>query len=392
MDTNLEMVNQITKSMTETIEKSLPEIVDATVSKKVEELASKSAAELEDIKAELKKMNLTAKASDPAVNAFAKKTAVVSIFKEVMNNNITTEAGFNQVVEATVKTMSAGAATEGAELVFDQFENDVLRVINTFEIVNSARILPLAKGDKVSLPKATNGITTFFTNEGADYQASDAVTGFVVIDIAKATTLTDMTQELLDDTMTVPDLYDLIVEFIGESQGQFLETQILTGTGSVKGILPNASVNVVNVANASAINDDKLVEVLTKAARKFKRQSGQVKRFMSQYVYGKIKALKTLDGYPLYPELRSATPSLMGYAVVMSDVGFVQNAAQDIANGNLLLFGDLKYFTLCRRKGLTVERGYYGDNWKKDIQSLKSNTRYGGTCTFPEALTIIKNS
>jgi hypothetical protein len=56
-----------------------------------------------------------------------------------------------------------------------------------------------------------------------------------------------------------------------------------------------------------------------------------------------------------------------------------------------MAFGDFGYFTLARRKGLTVERGYYGDNWKKDIQSLKSNTRYGGTLTFPEAITVLLN-
>jgi hypothetical protein len=55
------------------------------------------------------------------------------------------------------------------------------------------------------------------------------------------------------------------------------------------------------------------------------------------------------------------------------------------------LFGDLSYFTLARRKGITIERGYYGDNWAKDIQSIKSNTRYGGCATFPEALVVLKN-
>lgn len=389
-----ETLEQVNKGITETLEKSLPEIVETTVSKKISELEAKSASELEEIKAEIKKISINSKQVDVATQSFAKKTAVVSIVKEVMNNNITTEKGFNDIVNATLKTMSEGTATEGAELVFDQFETDVLKVINDFAIVNSVKILPLAKGDKVSLPKATNGITTYFVNEGAAYTGSEAETAFVTIDIAKAATLTDMTQELLDDTMTVPDLYDLIVEFIGESQAQFLETQILTGTGSVKGILVNASVNKIPLGSgntAENIDDTVLVNVITKAARKYKRNSSQVKFYMSQYVFGKIQAIKTADGYPLYPEMRGASPKLMGYDVVLSDVGFVQNPAEDIANGVCLLFGDLKYFTLCRRKGITVERGYYGDNWKKDIQSLKSNTRYGGTCTFPEALTIVTN-
>lgn len=81
---------------------------------------------------------------------------------------------------------------------------------------------------------------TYFTAEEVAYTASEPATAFISIDIAKMTTLVSMTEELLDDTMTVPDLYDLIVEFVAESQAEFLETQILTGTGSVKGILVNA--------------------------------------------------------------------------------------------------------------------------------------------------------
>lgn len=387
-----EALEQINKGITDTLEKSLPEIVETTVTKKLAELETKSAGELEEIKAELKKISISSKAVDEKTQSFAKKTAVVSIIKEVMGNNVTTEKWFNDIVDATVKTMTEGTATDGAELVFDQFETDVLRVIATYGVVNSVRILPLAKGDKVSLPKATNNITTYFVAEGANYTPSEADTAFVVIDIAKAITLTDMTQELLDDTMTIPDLYDLIVEFIGESQAMFLETQILTGVGSVLGILPNAWVNKIALGAgkfSSDINDATLVNVITKAAIKFKTNTSNVKRFMSQYVFGKIQALKTTDGYPLYPEMRGATPMLMGYNIQLSDVGFVQNLAQDIANGVCLLFGDLKYFTLAKRKGITMERGYYGDNWKKDIISLKSNTRYGGKCTYPEALTIV---
>lgn len=388
------MVEEITKSMTKTVEDSLPEIVDNVVAKKVEELSQKSASEMEDIKAELKKINLAGKVENKDLQDFNRKTAVVSIFKEVINNNITSEKVFKEVVVKTVDAMTESVAGEGAELVFDQFETDVLRVINTYDIVNDVRILPLAKGDKVSLPKATNGITTYFVSEGTAATESEATTAFVTIDIAKAATLTDLTQDLLDDTMTIPDLYNLLVEFIGESQAEFLETQILTGTGVIKGILVNASVNKVYLGSgndAGDIDDDVIIDVITKAAKKYKRNKAKVKFYMSQYVYGKIKALITTDGYPLYPSLRDANPTLQGYAVVLSDVGFVQDVSEDIAAGVDLLFGDLSYFTLAKRKGLTIERGYYGDNWKADILSVKSNSRVGWKCTYPEALTIVIN-
>lgn len=388
------MENEVLKQVTEAIEKSVPEIVSAVVDAKLNETMSKSAKELDEIKNELKKYSLEQKQAQPEVKEAFVKTAVVSIYKEIINNNVNTEKGFNDVVEATLKTMTEWTATAWAELVFDQFEADVLRVINSYDVLADVRILPLAKWDKVSIPKATNGITTYFTAEWVAYTPSDAVTAFVTIDIAKTTTLTDMTQELLDDTMTVPDLYNLIVEFIWESQAEFLETEILTWIGSVKWVLVQAWINSVALAatkKSADITDDDIVEVMVAAKRKFKRRRANVKWYMSQYIKGQLMKLKTLDGYPLYPELRGATPSLLGYAVVESDVWFVQDVSEDIANAITLAFWDLQYFILARRKGITMERGYHGDNWKKDIISLKSNGRVWGKTSFPEAITILKN-
>jgi len=98
---NKELVEQITNSMTETIEKALPEMVEATVSKKVEELSKKTGEDLEEVKEELKKINLNSKASDPAVKDLTNKTTIVALFKEVINNNITTEKGFQEAVAKT---------------------------------------------------------------------------------------------------------------------------------------------------------------------------------------------------------------------------------------------------------------------------------------------------
>jgi HK97 family phage major capsid protein len=159
------MDETVVKQVTDAIEKSVPEIVSTVVDAKLNEAMSKSAKELDEIKAELKKYSLEQKQANPEVKEAFVKTAMVNIFRDVVNQNITTEKGFQTVVEATLKTMTEGTATAGAELVFDQFEADVLRVINSYDIVNDVRILPLAKGDKVSIPKATNGVTTYFTSE-----------------------------------------------------------------------------------------------------------------------------------------------------------------------------------------------------------------------------------
>jgi HK97 family phage major capsid protein len=209
--------------------------------------------------------------------------------------------------------------------------------------------------------------------------------------------MTSMTEELLDDTMTIPDLYNLIVEFIGESQAEFLEDKILNGTlstnATVEGLLVNSDVNEVTLSvgeTVEDIDDDDLVDALMKIKRKFKRKGGVW--VMSQYTMGKLQQLRlSADGAFIYPELRTASPRLWGYEVVVSDMMPVQDATEDIAGATSILFGNLEYFALVRRKGLSLERGYRTGDWQADIQSLKSNARYGGKCTFGEAFVKITN-
>lgn len=392
------MDKEITEQFAKTLREELPGVVDAVVDAKVSDLSKKTFAEMEEIKAEIKKFNLQGKMTDDA-KELASKTALVAIFKDVLDKGVTSEAQFKEIASAHAKTMSEGTATDGAELVFDQFEQSILQVLKSFEVASLVKIISIAKGDKLSLPKVTNGITTAFVAEKANATDSEPNTSFVTIDIYKAMTLTNFTRELLEDTMTIPDLYDMLVNNIGESQGAWLEKQILAGTGSSapEGILVNADVLSVQLATAthraSNISDSNIVDVFTKADRKFKRNSAGLRWITSQYVLGKLQALKTTDGYPLYPELRGANPTLMGVKVALTDDDSIaQNLAGDVAAKPTMIFGDLNHYLVVRRKGMTMERGYYGNNWTADIESVKSVSRFGGKCTFGEAFVKLINA
>lgn len=384
------------KAVVNAVEKALPEVVSEVAKQQFAQLSEKAFAEINDIKTELKKYSLAQKQA-PELKTLFTQAAMVSIVKRVWNENVTTEKAFQSIVEAEMKTMSEGIAGDGAELVFDQFEKDILRVINEYGVVNSVKILTIQKWDKINLPKATNGVSTVYVKEANAATASDADTWFVSIDIYKAVSLVDMTDELLDDTMTTPDLYNLIVEFIWESQAEFLENEIINGSGTdaIEGILNNNDILEVVLAvteTGEDITDDEITAVITKSAMKFKRRSSLVKWLMSQYTYGLLRKIKTADGYPLYPELRNmANPYLEGYKVEISDKMPVQNSTQDIAGAVQLIFGDLTYFTLVKRKNLMLERGYYGSNWKSGIQSLKGTARFGWKATFGAAFTVLKN-
>jgi hypothetical protein len=101
--------------------------------------------------------------------------------------------------------------------------------------------------------------------------------------------------------------------------------------------------------------------------------------------------IRTLDGSPLYPELRSSNPNILWYPVGLSSVWFIQDKTQDTADGWVaMMFWDLSYYALVRRRWLTIERWMDGDDFSKDLISVKSTSRYGWECTFPEALTLVR--
>ena len=103
--------------------------------------------------------------------------------------------------------------------------------------------------------------------------------------------------------------------------------------------------------------------------------------------------LKTQDGSPLYPELRQENASLLGYPVVLTSVGVAQDTNEGAAASKVqILFGDLTNYAMVRRRGLSVERGHTGADFAEDKIAVKSTVRAGGACTFPEALTVIRNA
>lgn len=377
----------ILEQVSNTLETKMPEIVEGAVEKKFALLNEKNVSELEAVKAELKKMSFAQKSTDKGVQKALKETFIVSVMKDVVNNSITSEKAFKELANKTYSAMNTEDAGEGAEFVFDQFEADILSVFDTFDIVSDVRIYNINQWDNLSLVRWDNTVETYFTAQGASRTPSNYETSRIKINVAKLTTLTKLTEEFFDDTMTIPDVYQFLVQCFAESQAKFLETQILTWTWDIKGIFNDADVEVVEVDKVDDISDDTIIEVITKVSKKFSTW----KFYFSKYMWGRLMQIRTLDGSPLYPELRSANPNILGYPVGLSSVWFIQDKTDDeTAWAVAMMFGDLSYYALVRRKGLTIERGLDGNDFSEDLISVKSTTRFGWEATFPEALTLVK--
>jgi len=383
----------IAKAIGDSLEKSLPAIVATAVDEKMTEATKDITEGMSDLATQVKDLHAQIKASGTG-NDESKKTRVKAFVLQTMKHALIGGKDFD-VAEREVKAafMNEGIAGEGDELVFNQFMSDVLNVMKDYPVINDVAMYSLEKGDSVTFPKVLNAITTNWASEGVAVAKSKATTASVLVQIKEAQSIVEITERLLDDSMTVPDAYQIVVQLIGESHAAFLEGQILLGTGigdNMEGVLVNASVPTVVVGAAfSNIDDDDIVNMFTTVPAEYLRTGVRGgKWYMSRAVRGILMKLRTTDGSPLYPELRTANPSILGSPVVDSVVLPTTTAALT----KFIMFGNLGHFLVVRRKELEVKQGYSGTGFADGIKTIKASQRLHGKIAFTEAFVTGKTS
>lgn len=384
---------------------TMDSIMEEKLTEKLKEMNSDSEKSLEDMKAEIKKLSEGLQEKEANTDE-AKDSLVAKIFQKTFANGIDWEKGFKALVETEAKAvgMKAGEMTEWTNAnwgywVFDKFENDIIKEMELLSpIVGAIRWFKLQKGSKVSFPTVTNGITTAYVDEWTAGSNSKPTFGRVTIDIYKTFTLVDLTEELLSDYMAKPDLYRLLVEFIAESQYLFLEKEILNGTATgaskILGIrnLANKKTFTLSGLTKNMTYDD-VIDAEATLPRKYRVKKNDVKWIMPDYVYFQARKIKTADWYPLFPELNRDKPKLDLFEVIISDeAGDVVSNATDVASAESFILGNVKKFYWVRRTGMTTKKGYYGDNWTKDVSSIKTNQRIGWKAVRDEAFVVISNA
>lgn len=391
------------KELETAIVKSLWENVSSEVQTKVDEIVEKFlgkesdfAKDLKNIETEVKKLkeNMNQKAFD-SVSEETKKSIIVKTFVETNKMKNVSESQFNDILENEIKTIDGLNTVDTwawKELIFDQFQKDIIRVMNQFEVVKHLNFITLKSWDRITLPKVTNGITTAYVEQGASGTATKPTFKNITINVKKTFSAVNITEEM-QDNMTSTDIYNLIVDMIWESQAEFLENEVLNGDGwEITWIskLPQAVVVKTSKNTITSIDDDTIIDVQTALKSKFKR-NGKVAFIMNEYILGHLRKLRTSDGTRLYPDLRWAEPTLDGYPVIVSDLAWeIKEKWDDGADKVVMLFGNLKYFQMVRRKELSAERGYINDNFLKGIETIKANQRFGWAATIEEAFVVVK--
>lgn len=197
----------------------------------------------------------------------------------------------------------------------------------------------------------------------------------------------------MEDSLSVPDLYTLLVQLIGNSQAAFIEDQIFNGGGTgsdMEGICINSSVAKVTLATTafSSVTRAKLVTAFGTVATKYLVDGKGGKWYMSRAARTELMLLENDLGVPVFPTLELAEPTLFGQPVVETD----KLPSSGGASVPFAVFGNFKHFIGVRRKDIEVKKGYSGTGFADGLVTVKGEQRIHGQIGFTEAFVLVRTA
>ena len=248
--------------------------------------------------------------------------------------------------------LSEGVDSEGGYLVPDEFERTLVQALEEDNVIRAhAHVFTTSNGIHKIPVVATKGVANWI-DEGAPYGESDDVFAQEQIDAHKVGTLIKVSEELLDDSAF--DLQQYISKEFTRRIGAKEEEAFLIGDGSKKptGILHETAGAQVGVtaAGAAAIAADELIDLYYSLKSPYRRNAIWVLNDSSIRAIRKLKDLN--NQYLWQPGLREGEPDLLlGKPLYTS--AYMPTIA---AGARTILFGDLSYYWIGDRKGITFKR------------------------------------
>lgn len=282
--------------------------------------------------------------------------------------------------------LSEGVDTEGGYLVPDEFEHTLIQALEEDNAIRShAHVFTTSSGSHKIPIVATKGVANWI-DEGGSYGESDDVFGQEQIDSHKLGTIIKVSEELLNDSAFSLENY-FATEF-ARRIGQKEEEAFLIGDGNKKptGIL-NATGGAevgVTTASASAITADEVIDLYYSLKAPYRKNAIWV---LNDATVRAIRKLKDTSGQYLWqPGLREGDPDLLlGKKLYTSPF-----APLPAAGAKSLLFGDLSYYWIGDRKGITFKRlnERYADMGQVGFLASK---RLDGKLVLPEAIKVLQH-
>ena len=303
-------------------------------------------------------------------------------YRDAFWNQVRSRNGLSYEIR---NALSEGVDSEGGYLVPDEFERTLVQALEEDNVIRShAHVFTTSNGVHKIPVVATKGVANWI-DEGQAYGESDDVFAQEQIDAHKVGTLIKVSEELLDDSAF--DLQSYISKEFTRRIGAKEEEAFLIGDGSKKptGILhATAGAQVgVTAAGAAAITADELIDLYYSLKSPYRKNAIWV---LNDGSIRAIRKLKDLSGQYLWqPGLRQGEPDmLLGKPLFTS--AYMPTLA---AGAKTILFGDLSYYWIGDRKGITFKRlnERYADYGQVGFLASK---RVDAKLILPEAVKVLQ--
>ena len=273
--------------------------------------------------------------------------------------------------------LQVGTDSEGGYVVPQEFEKTLLMALQDInEVRNWVNVITTASQHHIPVESSLGAAA--WTAEEAAFNESDAAFTRVTLNAYKATTIIKVSDELLRDASF--DMQNYLAVNFGKRFGILEESAFVNGDGSSKptGIVPGSSLGKT-AAGAAAITADELIDLYHSLSRPYRKNAVWM---MSDATAKMIRKLKDGESQYLWqPGLVAGRPdTLFGRPVIVSD-------SMPAATTGLksVVFGDLSYYTVADRQGVTVQRlnELYAANGQVGFRGYK---RTDGKVTLSSAI------
>lgn len=278
--------------------------------------------------------------------------------------------------------LQVGVDTEGGYLCPDTFENQLVTGLTAKNVVRGlAHVISTSSGQH-KIPVVANRGTASWVEEEGPIPEGDDTFGQQYIGAHKVGTLIKVSEELLNDSA-----FDLEAYFVAEFArriGNKEEEAFLNGDGAGKptGILNDAEVGVT-AASATAITADELIDLFYSLPAPYRANAVWV---MNDSTMRYIRKLKDTTGQFLWQKAlhEGEHETLLGKPIYHSPF-----APEVAAGAKPILFGDLSYYWIGDRKGITFRRlnERYADTGQVGFLATK---RLDGKLILPEAIKCLQ--
>ena len=247
-----------------------------------------------------------------------------------------------------VASQNTGTPDKGGYLVPLQYETVLIQALENINIMRRLATVTSSGVDRQIPIEVDIGAATWIDEE-AQFPESDIQVGKTNMGAHKLGRIIKVSEELLQDAFF--DVPAYVADCFGRTFGRAEEQAFLLGNGTGKptGIIVDAQFGKTAAAQA-AVTADEVLDLYYSLRRQYRTSATWM---VSDTFIKAVRKLKDNDGQYLWqPSISAGTPdTLLGRPVETSD--YMDGLA---ATKIPAVFGDLKYYRILDRKGITMQR------------------------------------